>query len=379
MNKRNRFIIFIFFIFIITFALTGCNLDSLTGTNLETTKKGSINGVIVNKTDEALTGVEISINDKTTTTNSKGLFNIEDLEVGTYTLVISLEGYQTKIIDIEIENSSNNLGTITLVKENEKYSLTVDILGNGKITKTPDNDLYEKDSQIELRVSDIDNDWEFYKWIINNREESNNQKISLKMDENKTIKAIFGEILIKDDFSNNNSGWKIYSNNEYGTYQNYNDGKYEMRSLMGYVVHASPPVNTPTSYNIKVNYEVIKGDIPIFGFTFNIENYENYYMFKINYEEKIWAIQKKENGQRDYIINWTPLDLITNNNTIKMTKINNNYKFYVNKEFITDIELSELNTGAHPGLFVFEGDQGVNEIPTAIYFDDFEMIDLPIE
>ena len=99
-----------------------------------------------------------------------------------------------------------------------------------------------------------------------------------------------------------------------------------MRSLMGYVVHASPPVNTPTSYNIKVNYEVIKGDIPIFGFTFNIENYENYYMFTINCEEKIWAIQKKENGQRDYIINWTPLDLITNNNTIKMTKINNNYK-----------------------------------------------------
>lgn len=83
-------------------------------------------GTVVNKNKSQLKNVTITFtNNKTkkqftSTTNSNGVFS-KTLKPGTYTLEISKDGYESKKITVEVNDSSIDLGKIILNKEENLY------------------------------------------------------------------------------------------------------------------------------------------------------------------------------------------------------------------------------------------------------------------
>lgn len=93
-----------------------------------------ISGSIKNNKKYPLSKVTIAIKNtkKGTQTNENGIFKIENLENGNYTLSISYLGYKTKEINISILNNENkNLGNIILFEGNEILN---EIIISGKRT-----------------------------------------------------------------------------------------------------------------------------------------------------------------------------------------------------------------------------------------------------
>lgn len=85
-------------------------------------EKYEVTGKVVNKNGNSLEGVSINfINDKTdkelnSETDSNGNFS-QKLKSGTYTLEISKDGYETKEMTVEVNGTQNDLGKITLDKD----------------------------------------------------------------------------------------------------------------------------------------------------------------------------------------------------------------------------------------------------------------------
>lgn len=94
-------------------------------------KLSKVTGKVVNKNGNSLEGVTITFRnsnkDISIETNSDGSFS-KDLKYGTYTLVISKKGYETKQINVEVNDSQKDLGQITLEKE-ELASIDNNYLG----------------------------------------------------------------------------------------------------------------------------------------------------------------------------------------------------------------------------------------------------------
>ncbi len=91
-------------------------------TNLAIAQTGKITGTITDNSQTPLMGVNVSIaNTKTgTQTNENGTFEITNLENGNYTLSLSYLGFRTREISFSISNSQNvELATIILYEGNE--------------------------------------------------------------------------------------------------------------------------------------------------------------------------------------------------------------------------------------------------------------------
>lgn len=110
--KRNSFLFVL--IVALVFLLSGC-VDFLSG-SFSGGKTGSINGKIITHERDPIKGATVSVAEKTSTTNQEGLFQIEELKVGEYIVVISHEEYATKTLELYVEESSNSLGKIKLTK-----------------------------------------------------------------------------------------------------------------------------------------------------------------------------------------------------------------------------------------------------------------------
>ena len=94
---------------IMAFGLAGCT--DLTSGQISATRTGSINGVVEGANGNALHGVEITVGNKTATTGSSGIFQITDIQVGSYHLVARYNGKEVKV-DIVVGEGSNRLETI---------------------------------------------------------------------------------------------------------------------------------------------------------------------------------------------------------------------------------------------------------------------------
>ncbi len=99
--------------------------EEKTGQNLEL-KFGSIEGVVVDENGDPVADATVEILDEngdvvgTDTTNSQGRFEVEDLLLGTYTVRISADGFETLTVDgVEITNDdpSNDLGDREVTEE----------------------------------------------------------------------------------------------------------------------------------------------------------------------------------------------------------------------------------------------------------------------
>jgi len=75
-------------------------------------EEGAISGVVVDAaTEYPVSGVEVTLemSDETAETNADGEFSIENLEEGTYTLVVEAEGYETWSQTIEVNNEETEV------------------------------------------------------------------------------------------------------------------------------------------------------------------------------------------------------------------------------------------------------------------------------
>jgi len=91
------------------FGLAGCT--DLTSGRISATRTGSINGVVEDANGNSLHGVEITVGNKTATTGSSGIFQITDIQVGSYHLVARYNGKEVKA-DIVVGEGSNRVETI---------------------------------------------------------------------------------------------------------------------------------------------------------------------------------------------------------------------------------------------------------------------------
>ena len=180
----------IILILFLTIGISACSEDLLSG-KIDATKTGSINGIVKNNNGKILSGVAVSISNKSDTTNDNGVFNIEGLETGGYSLIIETEGYKKTEKSITVNEGSNNLGEIILEKNTEYYSLNINIEGKGTVNKDPDKEKYEKDSKVNLTASPQEG-WEFSNW--SGSVESSKKEIEVIMGSEKTIKATFKEV-----------------------------------------------------------------------------------------------------------------------------------------------------------------------------------------
>jgi len=101
--------------------LTGC--DDLFSGVISGKRTGSINGRVVNYEMKPLLGVNVAVSGKSGSTDKDGLFRIEDLEVGKYSLVFSHDNYNTKAMEIYVEEGSNSLGDIKMEEEGFDYEV----------------------------------------------------------------------------------------------------------------------------------------------------------------------------------------------------------------------------------------------------------------
>jgi len=92
-------------------------------------------------------------------------------------------------IDLSYENQ-NNPGSFVSISEQElcEYTLTINIEGNGAVTKDPDQDTYEYGTEVELTAIP-DTGWSFSHWSGDLL--GNNNPETITMDEDKTVTAHF--------------------------------------------------------------------------------------------------------------------------------------------------------------------------------------------
>ncbi len=92
-------------------------------------------------------------------------------------------------IDLSYENQNNPESFISVsVQELCEYTLTINIDGNGEVTKDPDQDTYEYGTEVELTAIP-DTGWSFSHWSGDLSGDTNPEYIT--MDEDKTVTAHF--------------------------------------------------------------------------------------------------------------------------------------------------------------------------------------------
>lgn len=112
--KKLRNVIGLVLMTMIVFGLIACKQDSVLPTsnpisstiNGEVSVYGQFSGVVLNgNTDKPLSGVKVTIGNKSATTGSDGCFFIDDVIPGTYTVVYTKSGYLTSTVEDVVVNA----------------------------------------------------------------------------------------------------------------------------------------------------------------------------------------------------------------------------------------------------------------------------------
>ncbi len=88
--------------------------------------------------------------------------------------------------------------------EPTQFKLTVNKVGEGEVTIIPQNEIYEKDAEVEITATP-NTGWKFLRWEgdLSGSEKS----VSIKMDADKTITARFIKLTFYEDFEQNDGKW----------------------------------------------------------------------------------------------------------------------------------------------------------------------------
>jgi uncharacterized repeat protein (TIGR02543 family) len=151
----------------------------------------------------------------TVNTTGQGTVDVTPTGPYTYTQPVTLtatpaEGWQFKEWQGDVPAGSTN-STLTLTMDSDKtvtaifeetppntYVLTINTQGQGSVSKTPDQSSYPEGSQVELNAAP-DDGWQFKEWQGDVPAGSTNSTLTLTMDSNKTVTAIFEEKLSELD------------------------------------------------------------------------------------------------------------------------------------------------------------------------------------
>ncbi|MCK4443705.1 MAG: carboxypeptidase regulatory-like domain-containing protein, partial [Thermoplasmata archaeon] len=103
--------------------------EDKTGVDLEL-GLGEITGTVKDEDGNPISGATVEVYDEnddlvgTETTSGSGKFRVEDLPLGTYTIVITADGYKTVTLENEeLDDDELNVGTVTASKEAEPLDI----------------------------------------------------------------------------------------------------------------------------------------------------------------------------------------------------------------------------------------------------------------
>ena len=145
--------------------------------------------VTFNVTDSegAVQEAEVSFNGETKTTDVLGKAVFTGVAAGSKAYTVNKEGYNnaTGTVDVDGDESVD----VTLVKKT--YTLTVNTVGQGTVTKNPDKATYTHGEVVQL-TANPDSGWNFDSWSGDLAGSTN--PVNITMNENKTVAANFSEI-----------------------------------------------------------------------------------------------------------------------------------------------------------------------------------------
>ncbi|WP_214078621.1 Ig-like domain-containing protein [Mesotoga sp.] len=141
-----------------------------------------------NVTDSGVVpGAEVSFNGETKVTDVRGKAVFTGVAAGSKAYSVSKEGYNnaTGTVDVDGDESVD----VTLVKKT--YTLTVNTVGQGTVTRNPDKATYTHGEVVQL-TANPNSGWNFDSWSGDLTGSTN--PVNITMNENKTVTANFSEI-----------------------------------------------------------------------------------------------------------------------------------------------------------------------------------------
>ncbi len=173
-----------------------------------------------------------------------------------------------------------------------------------------------------------------------------------------------GEGILFDDFTSNGNNWINNYSAEYDF--NISNGKYYLDHKLnekGRITHISREFDNTKDFEIETKFQHVSGDTNSpYGILWGKKD-SNYFQFLIT-ATGYYKVNKVKNNQSEDIIKWTKTTFLREGvggeNTVKITREGDYYKFYINNTYITRID--------------FENFFG-NEIGYGVYFQQKVAVD----
>ena len=272
----------------------------------------------------------------------------------------------TVIIFAGCDNDSSTTST-------NLYSLTVNTQGQGTVDIQPKQDQYDANTTVTL-IAKPDSDWDFSSWEGSGYTGNINTNIKLIMDSDKTLNAVFGQVLLKDDFSDNSNNWYSGDTSDSEFYFT-EDGKYAVTindQNISWLI--SIPIDIyPEDYYVEYDFEFDTDNYTEMALPFNYHDIDNYYKFRISIYGN-YNINKKENGEWSKLVDWTGSDYIKEGtvNKIAIKKFDNKYYFYANGKYLDSITVD--SDAVTPEMRIGVGNS--DDFPATIKYDNFKYLNL---
>jgi len=135
----------------------------------------------------ALQGANITFNGETKATDAQGKAVFTGVLAGSRAYTVSKEGYNNSTGNVTVD--SDESVDITLTRKT--YTLTVNTVGQGTVTRNPDKATYTHGEVVQL-TANPDSGWNFDSWSGDLAGSTN--PVNITMNENKTVAANFSEI-----------------------------------------------------------------------------------------------------------------------------------------------------------------------------------------
>ena len=199
---KKRLLIIGIFVILSCVGLSGCaevnepkNLEQLSITSFEVEPNIIKQGETANLTWIVMGSTFVNINNGVGNVSSIGKRVITPNETATYMLTAknstTTATATTQIIVTKTNNTNDTKENGKNTSENQRYTLTIEIIGSGHVVKYPNQVTYVYDAIVDL-MANPDYNWKFIGWSGDITNNSNS--VTIIMRNNNTITATFEEI-----------------------------------------------------------------------------------------------------------------------------------------------------------------------------------------